>query len=532
MNGSLRLRAARLAAIAAVYYGAAKLGLSLAFATTSVTAVWPPTGIALAAVLLWGYRVWPGIALGAFLANSWTGVPLYTVLGITIGNTCEALGGAYLLRRFTDFRPSLERVKDVIALAVLGGCVSTIVSATAGVASLLAAGEISGGDLGSVWRTWWLGDMGGDLLVAPAILVAVTHWPFKRAPGRPLEAVVLGAAVGAVAGVTFSTSTGLIYLIFPLLVWAVFRFWQPGAVGASLLVAGFAVPFTADDIGPFSGNTPDERLLLAQTFVGIACLTALVLAAVTTERARATESLRKSLAERERAEQRIRAQTAEIAELAEERGELVQQVVAVEDRTRKQIAESLHDDALQTLLAVHQELIEVESGHHAVARARDGIKTVLDRLRVAVQALRPVILTHGDLAITLNAIAHEQARRGGFRQTVRVEPDAAGQRDDLVLSVARELLANVATHAHASRCSVSVDLAGDVIDLKVLDDGQGFPPERRGEALREGHVGLALAAQRVRALGGELEIRSDPANGTAVRASIPVSERHPVSGPR
>ena len=95
---------AQVLGLAAVYYGAAKLGLSLAFATPSVTAIWPPTGIALAALILFGYRLWPGVALGAFLANSWTGVPIYAVLGITAGNTLEALAGAYLLRGFAGFR--------------------------------------------------------------------------------------------------------------------------------------------------------------------------------------------------------------------------------------------------------------------------------------------------------------------------------------------------------------------------------------------------------------------------------------------
>src|SRR4051794_41449079 len=95
--------------LALVYFGSAKLGLGLAFAAPSVTAIWPPTGIALAAILLWGYRVWPGVALGALLANAWTGVPFYSVLGITAGNTLEALAGAYLLHELTDFRASLDR---------------------------------------------------------------------------------------------------------------------------------------------------------------------------------------------------------------------------------------------------------------------------------------------------------------------------------------------------------------------------------------------------------------------------------------
>ena len=206
VDRNLRLYAAKLVGVAAVYYGSAKLGLELAFETRSVTAVWPPTGIALAAVVLWGSRMWPAIALGAFLANSWTGIPLYAVLGITIGNTLEALVGAYLLRRFAGFRPGLERVRDVVAL-VVAGALSTTISATLGVTSLLVADAITGGQFDSVWRTWWLGDLGGDLVVAPALLIAATHRPFNRAPGRPLEAVALAAALITITVLVFSTST-------------------------------------------------------------------------------------------------------------------------------------------------------------------------------------------------------------------------------------------------------------------------------------------------------------------------------------
>src|SRR5438067_9330118 len=226
-RGARRADAAKLVAVAAVYYGAAKLGLTLAFEAPSVTAIWPPTGIALAAIVLWGYRMWPGVALGAFLANSWTGVPIYTTLGITIGNTSEALVGAYLLREVAELRPSLERLRDVLSLVAFAGIASTVVSATIGVTSLLIGDEISSGDIGSVWRTWWLGDMGGDLVVAPAILVAATHWRFTRAPGRALEAVALALGVLGLTYLGFSSSAGYTYLIFPPLIWAALRFWQP-----------------------------------------------------------------------------------------------------------------------------------------------------------------------------------------------------------------------------------------------------------------------------------------------------------------
>ena len=178
-------------AVAAVYVASGKLGLDLAFTTGSVTAIWPPTGIALAALILGGYRMWPAVALGALLTNVNTGINAGTVLGITLGNTLEALVGAYLLVGVIRFRPTLERVGDVLALVAFGAVISTMVSATIGVTSLVIGGSVDIADFPSVWRTWWLGDMGGDLIVAPAVLVAATHWPYDKAPGRPLEAVVL-----------------------------------------------------------------------------------------------------------------------------------------------------------------------------------------------------------------------------------------------------------------------------------------------------------------------------------------------------
>ena len=281
-----RTYALKLLLVAAVYYGAAKLGLSLAFMNSSISAVWPPTGIALVAIVFWGYRVWPGIAHGALLANSWTGIPFYSTIGITIGNTGEALVAAFLLREVADFRPSLERVRDVIALLVFGAILSTMVSASIGVASLIAAGNVSSGEIWTSWRTWWLGDAGGDLLVAPAIMVAITHWPYRRAPGRALEALVLAVALSGVSFFVFYDKVPRAFLVFPFMIWAALRFWQPGAVGASLIVAAFAIPLTANDHGSFSGLNLDQRLQLAQTFLGVASMSALVLAAVMTERQR------------------------------------------------------------------------------------------------------------------------------------------------------------------------------------------------------------------------------------------------------
>jgi PAS domain S-box-containing protein len=235
---------------------------------------------------------------------------------------------------------------------------------------------------------------------------------------------------------------------------------------------------------------------------------------------------------RQRSEERARSQAREIAKLAEERGELVAQLLSAEERTRRRIAQALHDDALQRLLSAHQDLLDAAPGRAGVTRAHKTLEGTIDRLREAVTALHPVTLQAGDLNTALNAIAREEAARGGFRHTVRVEAGARGQRDDLVLSIVRELLTNVAQHARASRCSVSVARDPEGIRLEVADDGRGIPPGRAEAALRQGHVGLASAVQRVKALGGEVEISSDPGNGTVVRGVIPVAEGQPIEGRR
>ncbi len=183
--------AAGLPALAAVYFGAAKLGLSLAFVAEQVSAVWPPTGIALAAVLLWGYRVWPGIALGAFLANATANEPIATACGIALGNTLEALVGTWLLRWLVDFDNALERLRDALGLMLLAAGLATMVSATIGVTSLCLGGvnlpalqrTIEWSDFVSLWWVWWLGDAMGALVVAPVLLTWAagrTHWSRPR----------------------------------------------------------------------------------------------------------------------------------------------------------------------------------------------------------------------------------------------------------------------------------------------------------------------------------------------------------------
>src|SRR6266498_4385660 len=162
------------AAVAGAYVGAAKLGLELSVAHGVITPVWPPTGIALAALLLLGPRYWPAVAMGAFVTNATSGVSADVAAAISVGNTLAALAGVYLLRR-VDFRPSLERVGDVLWLTLLAAFAATTISATNGVTTLALAGSPAASPYGPAWLLWWLGDAMGVLLVAPVLLIGATR---------------------------------------------------------------------------------------------------------------------------------------------------------------------------------------------------------------------------------------------------------------------------------------------------------------------------------------------------------------------
>ena len=279
----------RIALVAVVYFAAAKLGLAFAFVNRSVTAVWPPSGVALAAVLILGARVWPGVWLGAFLVNLTTQGSVLSVCGMATGNTIEALVGAFLLTR-VGFRRDLTRLRDVIALVILAAGLSTLFSATIGVASLNADGLVGHGMLFSTWRVWWLGDLGGDVLAGSAILVLAAR---LRPPARRLwraEGAAWLVVLAAVSWFVFSGGGLRAYATLPLLLLIALRFGQPGAVLGGVIVGGFAVGFTAHGHGPFVGGTRDAALLRAQTFVGIATVSALVVAAIRSEQRSSEEA--------------------------------------------------------------------------------------------------------------------------------------------------------------------------------------------------------------------------------------------------
>src|SRR5438034_8882320 len=283
--------------LAALYFLAGKLGLLLAFVHASATAVWPPTGIALAAFLLLGYRVWPGIFLGAFLVNLTTAGSVATTLGIATGNTLEGLAGAYLVNRFAHGAHAFDRPQDIFNFAVLAGLASTTVSPFFGVTSLALGGYADWAEYGRIWLTWWLGDAGGALIVAPVLLLwgqdPRAHWTLAQVKEVGLLLVTLllvGLAVfGGVLPITIETYP-LGFLCIPVLVWTAFRFGPRETATAMLLLSGIAIWGTLSGFGPFARKTQNESLLLLQSFMGVIAVMTLALAAGVSERRRAEQA--------------------------------------------------------------------------------------------------------------------------------------------------------------------------------------------------------------------------------------------------
>lgn len=286
-------------AVLAVYVLAGKLGLAFAFVHASATPLWPPAGIALGALLLFGTRVWPAIFLGAFIVNVTTAGSVVTSLGIAAGNTLEVLLGAYLVRRFARGAAVFERAQDIFKLAALAAVGSTAVSATIGVASLELTGYARWADAGSIWVTWWLGDASGILLVTPFILLWARREPSSRLQRRPLEAALLFATIVATGVLIFDGGApeGLrrlpvTFVCIPALLWAAYRFGPRVTITALVALSGFAITGTLAGWGPFGARAPNESLLLVQTFLATMALTVLPMAAIVSERRRADEAAR------------------------------------------------------------------------------------------------------------------------------------------------------------------------------------------------------------------------------------------------
>ena len=497
--------AAGIVALAAAYYGAAKLGQTLRY-TASVAAIWPPAGLGIAALYLWGLRWWPGVLLGELVVNAHLflddSIPLGSLLGQQTGNMAEVIVGALLLSRLVGPNAAMDRVEQLGRMLFALGA-ATAISATVGTVSMVAGGVVEVSEVDTFWRTWWLGDTSGGLVVLPLMLAWAQHpvVAWRRVATWEGAAVIAGVVGLSIA--VFSTDEPIRYAVFPALIWAAFRLGPPGATLSIAITAGVAIGVTAHDVGAFSQQPIDHQTLITQLYIWIAALTTLFLSAVVSERERSS------------------------GELAEARR--TEGARAVEERRR--IARDLHDSVSQALFStvLHtrtaQKALAQDGGDPSgpVGRALDTIadltRSVQGEIRSLIYELRrePV---HDGLVAALARHSFELAARDGLTVDVRGPESRLALSQEVetqLFAIGREALANVARHAGATVARVRVEARREQVVLEITDDGRGFDP-RDGHP---GHFGLDSMRSRTAEIGGRFAIASAPGCGTRVRVRVP-----------
>src|SRR5881296_3946812 len=285
-----------------VYFIAGKFGLMLASLHASASPVWPPAGIALAALLVLGYRAWPAIFVGAFLVNVTAAGDVATSLAIASGNTLEAVCGAWLVNRLAGGTTVFDRPQGVLKFA-LAAVVSTVISPAVGVTSLALGGFADWANFAAIWMTWWLGDTTGDLLIAPLIIL----WsiPSKRRWNRR-EAVEVGILLLLLFVLSEAVFCGWLTISaknYPIafscgaiVIWTAFRFTQRETATGIFILSAIAIWGTLHGFGPFAEETENQSLLALQSWAAVLTITAMALSAGMAERQRAEEALQQQKA--------------------------------------------------------------------------------------------------------------------------------------------------------------------------------------------------------------------------------------------
>jgi signal transduction histidine kinase len=494
--------------LAAAYFGAAKLGQTLRY-TASVAAIWPPAGLGIAVLYLWGLRWWPGIFVGELLVNGellldHTSLPIGSLIGQQAGNMAEIIVGAWLLRRLIGPRASLDRATQVSGLIVAAGT-ATAISATVGTLSMLAGNVIDVSDAPTFWRTWWLGDTAGALVVLPLVLTWLGDprgaWRRMRTP----EGALLIASVVVLAVVAVSSDAPVTYVIFPALIWAAFRFGPPGVTLCIAITAALTIGITADEVGAFFKQPIDDRTLSTQLYILVAALTSLFLSAVVSERERSA---------------------AELAEAKRHEGER-----ALEERRR--IARELHDSVSQALFSsvLHirtaQKALEQEGGSDPGALG-PALAATAELTKRAQREMRMFIFEWGPEGIGDGLVSAFRRHTSSLDGQNGLVIDVEGPEQRLPLArttqtqlygIGREALANVVRHSGATRAVVRVESNDGRVIVEIKDNGHGFDPA----AARPGHYGLESMRSRTEEIEGVLEITRAIPRGTVVRVEVPVA---------
>lgn len=499
-----------------VYFAAGKLGLSFALVQASTSAVWPPTGLALAAVLLIGRRIWPAILLGAFLVNYTTTDSAPVSLAIAIGNTAEALLAGTLLHRFCEGRAAFDRSRNIFKFALLAAFVSTATSATIGVTSLSIAGQSPWHSYGIVWMTWWLGNAIGAITVTPLLLLWYQRPRLDRRTDRPVEMFLMLVSTGALTGLIFLGDRPLAFLCLAPLAWAAFRFRQREVATATALMALLATIGTSHGSGPFAIAGHHASLVILQAFIGTLGITTLAIAAFAGEHRLAIRD----------AESASRAKDQFLALLSHELRNPLQAIGSA--------AEILRGHPLPPAALQASEIVRRQTAHlsHLVGDLLDFERMIEGKTHL-VQ--RPLDLSDIVRRCVETAKAAGKAKRHAIELSL-ISVWVNGDPDRLV-QVVTNLLTNALKYTpDGGVVRISVSTIGDHGLLVVEDNGVGmhddlishiFEPFTQGERTldrRQGGLGLGLTLVRrlVELHGGSVEAQSKgPARGSEFLVRLP-----------
>jgi signal transduction histidine kinase len=478
--------------LAAIYLAAGRASLALQY-TGPVAAIWLPVGVGASTLYLAGLRWVPGVLVGDLVLADFS-QPLGTLLGITAGNMADIVVIALLLRRLLGPRAALERRPQVggLLVAIAAGAAIT---ATVATLSSLAGDLFERSEISAFWRSWFLSDLSGSLVVVPLVLA----WAQPRSPAWPRRAAWEGALmIGAVVGlsaIALSSDLPLTYMVFPALIWAALRFGQRGATLAVAVAAGTAVGMTANDIGAFVQHSITDRALSTQLYIAVAALTTLCLAAIATEHRRATLELVRSRA----------------------------RIAAAGTEERRRLEHELHDSAQNRLVGLQ---IRLRLAQQQAEQAAPGVAATLedlledadavgDELRRIARGVSPALLAPRGV---VDALRTECAHSGIAVHIVAGDIGrSAPEVETAVYLSCLESIQNAAKHA-GSRASVTVVLRreGDELAFSVHDTGRGFDPTATAP-----RAGLTGVRDRIETIGGRVEITAGRGRGTTVAGVVP-----------
>ena len=521
--------------LAVIYTAAARGGLLLDAIAGFATLVWAPTGIAIAALLLFGYRLWPAVFVGALAANLWSGASLLAAIGIACGNALEAVAATAILRRTPEFRLGLDRLEDVATFIVVAAGLCTAISATIGVSTLLLAGTITTSQVVVTWRAWWLGDLVGALVVAPMLLVWLSQRPLvsqRRQLGEATVLLVLLISIGVYifGGHTLgSHSLEQTYLVFPALIFAAVRFGQRGAVTGVFVTTVVAVWATVSGHGPFARPVLSEGLFALQTFMAVATATFLVLGASVAEQQRTQDWLRRA---RELAETANRAKSDFLAVMSHELRTPLNAISGYVDLLDMQVAGPVSETQRNYLTRIQR------SQQHLLSLLDEVLGfTRLENGRLGL-ALQPVIVYDATVALENMLQLDMQKKRLTFDRRVPDVSLVALADPDKLSQILLNLVANgVKFTPEGGRITVGAERAEDRIRVWVTDTGIGIPPNQLENVFEPffqvDHgpkrqypglgLGLAIARDLARAMNGELWMESTPGVGSTAWLVLPAA---------